>query len=158
MHYQLGFYNNLVDEQKNWDIPTKIEYFENNLLNVLDIKYSDQYSMVLAENQDNKKELYLSGVVPYKKELIKQYTKEELPFVDDIIEMAPGLHALYFLLKSGIIKKIEKNQSIIDIEISKEEMNKLDFEDCTRMKMIAFDDNFALMIGNKAEKKNKYIL
>ena len=66
--------------------------------------------------------------------------------------MAPGLHALYFLLKSGIIKKIEKNQSIIDIEISKEEMNKLDFEDCTRMKMIAFDDNFALMIGNKAEK------
>ena len=86
------------------------------------------------------------------KELIKQYTKEELPFVDDIIEMAPGLHALYFLLKSGIIKKIEKNQSIIDIEISKEEMNKLDFEDCTRMKMIAFDDNFALMIGNKVEK------
>ena len=152
LHYQLGFYNNLVDEQKNWDIPTKIEYFENNLLNVLDIKYSDQYSMVLAENQDNKKELYLSGVVPYKKELIKQYTKEELPFVDDIIEMAPGLHALYFLLKSGIIKKIEKNQSIIDIEISKEEMNKLDFEDCTRMKMIAFDDNFALMIGNKVEK------
>ena len=27
-------------------------------------------------------------------------------------------------------------------------MNNLDFEDCTRMKMIAFDDNFALMIGN----------
>ena len=62
LHYQLGFYNNLVDQQKNWDLPTKVDFFEKKNLNVLDIKYSESYSVVLVENQEHNQEIYFSGV------------------------------------------------------------------------------------------------
>lgn len=149
LHYQLGFYNNLVDQQKNWDLPTKVDFFEKNNLNVLDIKYSESYSVVLVENQEHKQEIYFSGVVPHKKGVYKMYTKENFDFVNDIINFALGKYEVFFLLKSRIIKKLEKDQKLTDITFSKEQINTIDFETKSKIQIEAMENNFVLMIGNK---------
>ena len=153
--YQLGFYTNISDKQVNWDLPSLIEVFVYKALSVIDVKFCENYSVVLVEDVVNcKRMFYVSGLLPYQKEVIKSYEEMQCEFdINDVRGFAVNKHKMYFYMKHNEIAVIDSNKVLtwIQLKYVKVSQRECKYGD---VHIESVDDNFVLSINNNNNNDN----
>ena len=149
--YQLGFYNNLSDKQVNWDLPSLVEVFVYKGLSVVDVKFCENYSLVLVEDGNGKRMFYVSGLLPYQKEVIKCYEEMSCEFnVNDVRGFAVNKQQMYFYMKNNEVFVLDNNRVLSMIQLKYVKLNKVEYK-YGNIHIESVDDNFVLSIQDANE-------
>ena len=147
-NYQLGFYNNLSDKQVNWDLPSLVEEFVYKELSVVDVKFCENYSVVLVEDVNGKRTFYVSGLVPYQKKVIKRYEPMKCEVdVNDVLGFAVNKQQMYLYMRNNEVGVIDRNNTLSWVQLKYVKLNRSEYT-YENIHMESVDDNFVLSIDN----------
>ena len=128
-------------------IPKKLNFINENKLNVKDVIFGKKCTLILCENVNKEKELFYSGICPLNNfKQVENFIKYENSWVKNIIKIYIENSNLFVILDNKEIIKIEKENEIKNIKIEGYDEIKNYSWNFDNIKFEGTDDDFILMI------------
>ena len=133
--------------------PTKVNYFIDNNINVLNVNFSITCISVIGKNMNNGKiEVYLRGELTKKLFGYKNYKTDFYKFQnnwsENIVAISPQEKVIFFLLNNGTVKKLWFNENKLnekEFKIEGYDLTNFDINDINTIKFESFhDENFII--------------
>ena len=139
--------------------PVIVNFFRDEGINVLNVNFSINCMTVLGQNREGNIEVYLRGEILKNlfdyKEYKRKFMKLNKEWAKDVVSISPQEKVIFFLLKTGIVKKLwKKGEELLEKEIKIEGyddiLNGLIIDDITKIEFQSFlDENFVIFYQAK---------
>ena len=139
--------------------PVIVNFFRDEGINVLNVNFSINCMTVLGQNREGNIEIYLRGEILKNlfdyKEYKRKFMKLNKEWAKDVVSISPQEKVIFFLLKTGIVKKLwKKGEELLEKEIKIEGyddiLNGLIIDDITKIEFQSFlDENFVIFYQAK---------
>lgn len=157
LYDQLGFENAYSVNQKNWDIPTLVNYFSDKEISVLNVSYCERYAAFLTKERRNERnEVYISGTCDFINKTpmkIPQLLKIDSMAENGDIEYACStIKSLYLTFKNKKIMVIDSTCNSSSSSLVKTQLipiSQNETKDAKVIKMEGMNDNFLLMMKDE---------
>ena len=139
--------------------PCIVNFFRDEGIDVLGVNFSNECISILGKNKKGEIEVYLRGKIIKRlfdnKEWNRKFMKLEKNWTKDVVSISPQDDVIFFLLKDGVVKKLEKKgNNLIEKEIKIEgyddALKELNTSDINEIEFQSFlDENFVVFYQSK---------